>query len=322
METPASRKRWSRFMGDPPSLTTRARVLLRLLPRPRGRLPVADVLRHVEFTTTVETGNGPDARLRDASGATHCRRRSKRRLAGRRDRLRSRSGNRSRRAAQATQPPPLGSASPGAAAPAESGSRLSCPGPVSRVPAAALPLEDRRSACPRGRQVAAAPPGRQRRPRPRPDPCRPAADDRRAARWRGGAGRGRDPHQLAALGAGHVDHPRPTPAGHDPGTNRRRTIFGAVDLASGRFLYQVARKAVSATFTQFLEQLLAAYPAAPVVAVVRDNVIIHHSKIVGRWLEAHRRIMVQHGARYSPTTAARWSGCGGRSRRGRPTPRP
>jgi len=24
-----------------------------------------------------------------------------------------------------------------------------------------------------------------------------------------------------------------------PGTNRRRTIFGAVDLASGRFLYQV-----------------------------------------------------------------------------------
>jgi len=85
-----------------------------------------------------------------------------------------------------------------------------------------------------------------------------------------------------------------------PGTNRRRTIFGAVDLASGRFLYQVARKAVSATFTQFLEQLLAAYPAAPVVAVVCDNVIIHHSKIVGRWLEAHRRIMVLHGARYSP----------------------
>ena len=50
-----------------------------------------------------------------------------------------------------------------------------------------------------------------------------------------------------------------------PGTNRRRTIFGAVDLASGRFFYQVARKAVSATFTAFLEQLQAAYPAAPVV---------------------------------------------------------
>ena len=85
-----------------------------------------------------------------------------------------------------------------------------------------------------------------------------------------------------------------------PGSNRRRTIFGAVDLASGRFLYQVARKAVSASFTAFLEQLLAAYPAAPTVAVVCDNVIIHHSKIVQRWLAAHPRLRVLHGARYSP----------------------
>jgi transposase len=85
-----------------------------------------------------------------------------------------------------------------------------------------------------------------------------------------------------------------------PGTNRRRTIFGAVDLASGRFFYQVARKAISATFTTFCELLLAAYPAAPVVAVVCDNVIIHRSKLVKRWLAAHPRLLVLHGARYSP----------------------
>jgi hypothetical protein len=85
-----------------------------------------------------------------------------------------------------------------------------------------------------------------------------------------------------------------------PGTNRRRTIFGAVDLHSGRFLYQVCRKAVSASFTAFLAQLLAAYPAAPLVAVICDNVIIHRSKTVQRWLDAHPRIQVLHGARYSP----------------------
>ena len=85
-----------------------------------------------------------------------------------------------------------------------------------------------------------------------------------------------------------------------PGTNRRRTIFGAIDLASGRFCYQVCHKAVSASFTAFLEQLLAAYPTAPLVAVVCDNVIIHHSKIVQRWLAAHPRVVVLHGARYSP----------------------
>jgi transposase len=85
-----------------------------------------------------------------------------------------------------------------------------------------------------------------------------------------------------------------------PGTNRRRTIFGAVDLHTGRFFYQVARKAVSAAFTAFLDQLLAAYPTAPKIAVICDNVIIHHSKIVQRWLTTHPRIVVLHGARYSP----------------------
>jgi hypothetical protein len=103
--------------------------------------------------------------------------------------------------------------------------------------------------------------------------------------------------------------------------NRRRTIFGAVDLASGRFHYQVTRKAISTSFTAFCEQLLAAYPAAPVVAVICDNVIIHRSKIVQRWLATHPRIQVLHGARYSPTTT-RPSGSGARSRPDWPTTRP
>jgi hypothetical protein len=84
-----------------------------------------------------------------------------------------------------------------------------------------------------------------------------------------------------------------------PGTNRRRSIFGAINVASGRFFYQVARKAVSATFTWFLAQLLAADPAAPVV-VVCDNVIIHRSTMVQRWLAAHPRVRVIHRARCSP----------------------
>jgi transposase len=85
-----------------------------------------------------------------------------------------------------------------------------------------------------------------------------------------------------------------------PGTNRRRTIFGAVELATGRFCYQISRIAVSANFTAFLAQLLAAYPAAPLVAAVCDNVNIHRSKIVQAWLASHPRVLVLHGARYSP----------------------
>jgi transposase len=34
--------------------------------------------------------------------------------------------------------------------------------------------------------------------------------------------------------------------------------------------------------------------------VVCDNLIIHRSKLVQRWLDAHPRVRVLHGARYSP----------------------
>ena len=62
----------------------------------------------------------------------------------------------------------------------------------------------------------------------------------------------------------------------------------------------MTRKAVSATFTAFCEQLLAAYPTAPVVAVICDNVIIHRSKIVQRWLGKQPRLQVLHGGALQP----------------------
>jgi hypothetical protein len=105
-----------------------------------------------------------------------------------------------------------------------------------------------------------------------------------------------------------------------PGKNRRRTIFGAVDLATGRFLYQICRKAVSASFIGFCEHLLAAYPQAPVVAVICDNVIIHRSKIVQRWRTTHPACWCCTARAAAPTT--RSSASGARSRRGWPTTPP
>jgi hypothetical protein len=94
-----------------------------------------------------------------------------------------------------------------------------------------------------------------------------------------------------------------------PGTNRRRTIFGAVDLHTGRFCSQICPKAISASFTAFLEQLLVAYPAAPQVAVICDNVIIHRSKIVQRWLATHPALSCCTG-RATAHTTTRSSGSG------------
>jgi transposase len=85
-----------------------------------------------------------------------------------------------------------------------------------------------------------------------------------------------------------------------PGSNKRRTIFGAVNLLTGAFHYHLAVKGVSVVFCYFLDMLLAAYPDAPQIVVITDNGSIHHSKITRKWLADHPRIQVIEGAKYSP----------------------
>jgi Winged helix-turn helix len=57
-------------------------------------------------------------------------------------------------------------------------------------------------------------------------------------------------HLLPWVRATWIPHGQRQPV-MTPGTNRRRAIFGAIDLASGRWCYQVCRRAVSATFIAF-----------------------------------------------------------------------
>jgi transposase len=85
-----------------------------------------------------------------------------------------------------------------------------------------------------------------------------------------------------------------------PGTNQRRTLHGAVNLASGSWHHHVSVRNVSVAFCYFLQQLLAAYPHAPVVAVICDNGTTHHSGITRRWLADHPRLYLITGAKYSP----------------------
>ncbi len=45
-----------------------------------------------------------------------------------------------------------------------------------------------------------------------------------------------------------------------PGKNHKRSIFGAIELATGRWLHHIVERAISAAFIGFLEQILDAYP--------------------------------------------------------------
>jgi transposase len=85
-----------------------------------------------------------------------------------------------------------------------------------------------------------------------------------------------------------------------PGTNVRRTLHGAINLATGAFHHHVSVKNVSVVLCYFLERLLDAYPDAPVIAVICDNGSTHHSGITKRWLAEHPRLQVIEGAKYSP----------------------
>jgi hypothetical protein len=85
-----------------------------------------------------------------------------------------------------------------------------------------------------------------------------------------------------------------------PGTNVRRTIHGTVNRTTGTWHHHVSVQNVSVVFCYLLDLLLAAYPDAPIVAVICDNGSTHHSGITNRWLADHPRLLLIEGARYSP----------------------
>jgi DDE superfamily endonuclease len=84
-----------------------------------------------------------------------------------------------------------------------------------------------------------------------------------------------------------------------PGTNRQVTVFGALELSTGRCVYRLGRRC-AADFIAQLDQLLRAFPRAPVIVVICDNDSIHHACKVTAYLDKHPRLELLYGARHSP----------------------
>jgi transposase len=84
-----------------------------------------------------------------------------------------------------------------------------------------------------------------------------------------------------------------------PGKNRQVTVFGAIEVASGRWMYRLGHRS-AADFIALLRMLGQAFSRAPVIAVICDNDSIHHARAVTRYLDQHPRLELLYGARYSP----------------------
>ena len=83
-----------------------------------------------------------------------------------------------------------------------------------------------------------------------------------------------------------------------PGTNRKVTALGAIEVSTGRWVYRLGRRS-AADFIALLDQLLAAFPQAPAIAVICDNDSIHHARKVTAYLDTHPCLELLYGARYS-----------------------
>ena len=84
-----------------------------------------------------------------------------------------------------------------------------------------------------------------------------------------------------------------------PGSNRQVTVFGALEVTTGAWVYRLGKRC-AADFIALLDQVLRAFPAAPVIIMICDNDSIHHARKVTAYLEKHPRLELLYGARYSP----------------------
>ncbi len=83
-----------------------------------------------------------------------------------------------------------------------------------------------------------------------------------------------------------------------PGTNRKRSLFGALEWDTGRWVYEVTERRRSEEFIAFVEKLMLSYPGRPLLLVM-DNAAIHKSKQTMEWLSKNPSVRLLYLPTYS-----------------------
>lgn len=95
-----------------------------------------------------------------------------------------------------------------------------------------------------------------------------------------------------------------------PGQNRKRPIFGGVNLRTGAWHYQLTSRKRGVEFIAFLTELVQAYPTGPIYVLI-DNASIHTSKAVLKWVATQPRLELIYlptymGHKLNPTEKVWW----------------
>jgi transposase len=96
-----------------------------------------------------------------------------------------------------------------------------------------------------------------------------------------------------------------------PGQNAKRGVFGALNVRTGEWFYQLTAHKRSVDFLAFLRRLEVAYPTGRVYILV-DNASIHTSQAVQRWLLTQGRLVLVYlptysGHRLNPVEKVWWA---------------
>jgi transposase len=83
-----------------------------------------------------------------------------------------------------------------------------------------------------------------------------------------------------------------------PGQNAKRGVFGALNLRSGEWFYQVTLHKRTTDFIAFLTQLLETYPTGQIYILV-DNASLHASRLLRAWLAQQPRLALIYLPTYS-----------------------
>lgn len=82
-----------------------------------------------------------------------------------------------------------------------------------------------------------------------------------------------------------------------PGSNTARAIFGALNIRTGAWHYQVRKRMQKEDFIAFLEELLIVYPSQVIILIV-DNYSSHTAHDVANWLRQHPRLQLHFLPKY------------------------
>ncbi len=84
-------------------------------------------------------------------------------------------------------------------------------------------------------------------------------------------------------------------------TRFHMSVFGAVNVGSGRLIHQMSETFNAVTFLDFLKILLSFRIDSKVIHLILDNSRYHHAKLLKPWLDEHKEeIVLDFLPPYSP----------------------